>query len=470
MPQLQQFMKVKARDSNNSLGSQSSTFHTGHSKPSGSASLAQKNILQQLGYFGSTYSAADSIENDNILMQARLAAARSLIGRRLRVHESHSRGGVISGCSIRDDGELLFSVRYSDAEHETIALAEQKSLKWTDDLPAPHMNFNPPLALSIRPPLSDEACVSAVAVCNGSFGRLWPCPNGCIIDCYCTECRFQQHRQPVPANEWSLHCGDVSRQWRDSIRIVLADASGTCDLGSWIGEAGAGGTAAGTPEERKKVSREKKGETVLERKMEYVEALPYICAPTIASASEESFPTGRSLRPDEWRKKRAGELEEGRTMREKIDNVRNNEGELVTFGKSGIHGWGLFARTAIAVGDPVTEFRGEVLTAAAADVREKEYEEQQQDCYMLHADQDAVIDATNAGCAGRFINHSCAPNLFVKMVGAESEPCSRIVFFAREHIYPFMELTFAYRMSSSSDAPCLCGSAGCQGRLGGAPR
>lgn len=52
------------------------------------------------------------------------------------------------------------------------------------------------------------------------------------------------------------------------------------------------------------------------------------------------------------------------------------EPKRITFGKSGIHGWGIFARQAIPADTMVTEFRGQLIRGILADVREARYRKQ----------------------------------------------------------------------------------------------
>ena len=47
---------------------------------------------------------------------------------------------------------------------------------------------------------------------------------------------------------------------------------------------------------------------------------------------------------------------------------------------------------------------------------------------MFRIDEDYVIDATLNGSAARFINHSCDPNCFSKIVSVEA--MKHIVIFA----------------------------------------
>jgi hypothetical protein len=64
------------------------------------------------------------------------------------------------------------------------------------------------------------------------------------------------------------------------------------------------------------------------------------------------------------------------TWREKLRLCRSLEPKRITFGKSGIHGWGIFARWPIAQDSMVTEFRGQLVRQIMADVREVAYRKQ----------------------------------------------------------------------------------------------
>lgn len=95
------------------------------------------------------------------------------------------------------------------------------------------------------------------------------------------------------------------------------------------------------------------------------------------------------------------------TMKEKLELCNATEHERIAFGKSGIHGWGLFARLPIRQDTMVVEFRGELLRRTVADAREVRYVEEGADCYIFNLDDDVVLDATQAGTIARFIV-SCA--------------------------------------------------------------
>ncbi|XP_028404794.1 uncharacterized protein LOC114527359 [Dendronephthya gigantea] len=81
-----------------------------------------------------------------------------------------------------------------------------------------------------------------------------------------------------------------------------------------------------------------------------------------------------------------------------------------------------------------------------------------------------VIDATFGNC-GRFLNHSCSPNLFVQNVFIDTHDMRFpwVAFFAQNNIKAGSELTwdYMYEVGSVRDKSlyCLCGSSGCRGRL-----
>ena len=89
----------------------------------------------------------------------------------------------------------------------------------------------------------------------------------------------------------------------------------------------------------------------------------------------------------------------------------------MTFGKSAIHDWGLFAMEYIGEDEYVIEYVGVVVRPVLSDVREKRYEKQGiGSSYLFRIDQDYVVDATKCGNLARFINHSCDVSLLYFIV------------------------------------------------------
>ena len=106
-------------------------------------------------------------------------------------------------------------------------------------------------------------------------------------------------------------------------------------------------------------------------------------------------------------------------LRERLAECRRSERARLMFGKSSIHGWGLFARAAHPVGAMVVEYRGERVRTTVADIREARYARSGQDCYLLRLDDQHTIDSTLAGNMARFTNHSCNPNMYAKVLSVD---------------------------------------------------
>ena len=70
--------------------------------------------------------------------------------------------------------------------------------------------------------------------------------------------------------------------------------------------------------------------------------------------------------------------------------------------------------------------------------------------------------------AGRFVNHSCAPNCEMQKWSVNGLP--RMALFALRDISPLEELSYDYNFSLFNPAegqPCKCGSSQCRGVIGG---
>jgi hypothetical protein len=62
--------------------------------------------------------------------------------------------------------------------------------------------------------------------------------------------------------------------------------------------------------------------------------------------------------------------------------VQATEKSRLSFGKSGIHGWGLIARKTILEGDYVVDYRGTLVRPSVANLREQHYRRIGKDCYV----------------------------------------------------------------------------------------
>ncbi|KVI03358.1 histone-lysine N-methyltransferase, H3 lysine-9 specific SUVH1-like [Cynara cardunculus var. scolymus] len=81
-----------------------------------------------------------------------------------------------------------------------------------------------------------------------------------------------------------------------------------------------------------------------------------------------------------------------------------------------------------------------------------------------------IVSAKNKGNVGRFMNHSCSPNVYWQPILRENnrESYLNVGFYAFKHIPPMQELTFNYGIPRDQKPgprrnKCLCGSTKCKG-------
>ncbi|MGH0182731.1 UNVERIFIED_CONTAM: hypothetical protein FKN15_010334 [Acipenser sinensis] len=124
---------------------------------------------------------------------------------------------------------------------------------------------------------------------------------------------------------------------------------------------------------------------------------------------------------------------------------------------------GLFCKRNIDAGEMVIEYSGIVIRSVLTDKREKYYDSKGIGCYMFRIDDFDVVDATMHGNAARFINHSCEPNCYSRVINVEGQ--KHIVIFALRPIYRGEELTYDYKFpieDASSKLHCNCGAKRCR--------
>ena len=135
------------------------------------------------------------------------------------------------------------------------------------------------------------------------------------------------------------------------------------------------------------------------------------------------------------------------------------------FAPSAIHDWGLFALERIEADDMVIEYVGEIIRQKVADHREKVYEKRGiGSSYFFKIDEEFIIDATEKGNLARFINHSCEPNCYAKVIVVDQE--RKIVIYSNRTINVGEEITYDYKFPyEMTKIPCHCGSPKCRGSL-----
>ena len=127
---------------------------------------------------------------------------------------------------------------------------------------------------------------------------------------------------------------------------------------------------------------------------------------------------------------------------------------------SAIEGDGAFALGPIPARRKIGEIRGEPVSTAEAFKRAKAAERSTGHIFMVAVSDTRAVDATHSTDPLRFANHSCAPNMVLKVQQG------RVAFYALRDIDAGEELTAAYGPTHHAGRlQCRCGAPGCSGRL-----
>ncbi|XP_077212397.1 histone-lysine N-methyltransferase ATXR7-like isoform X2 [Tasmannia lanceolata] len=100
-----------------------------------------------------------------------------------------------------------------------------------------------------------------------------------------------------------------------------------------------------------------------------------------------------------------------------------------------------------------------------SDIRERQYEKMGiGSSYLFRLDDGYVVDATKRGGIARFINHSCEPNCYTKVITVEGQ--KKIFIYAKRQISTGEEITYNYKFPlEEKKIPCNCGSRRCRGSM-----
>ncbi|PAN39636.1 hypothetical protein PAHAL_7G256900 [Panicum hallii] len=165
--------------------------------------------------------------------------------------------------------------------------------------------------------------------------------------------------------------------------------------------------------------------------------------------------------------------------------------------KTGKTGWGVRSLSSISSGSFICEYTGELLEDGEAEKRQNDeylfdigsnyHDEElweglksvvgvQSSTLSSKTMEGFTIDAAEWGNVGRFINHSCSPNLYAQNVLWDHDDMRmpHVMFFAVENIPPLQELTYHYnykvgevhdKNGNEKVKNCYCGASDCFGRL-----
>lgn len=123
--------------------------------------------------------------------------------------------------------------------------------------------------------------------------------------------------------------------------------------------------------------------------------------------------------------------------------------------KSPINGKGCFATKKFPKGKKIAEYTGEKITNAEAVRRSG-----RRILRICAIDRRWSLDGSKGGNGTHYINHSCRPNTYMKVL------YGHILFLAMKEIKPGMEITIDYQSTLHSDKKrCECGDRRCRGTI-----
>jgi SET domain-containing protein len=135
--------------------------------------------------------------------------------------------------------------------------------------------------------------------------------------------------------------------------------------------------------------------------------------------------------------------------------------------RSGVHGYGGFAKQDLKKGTRVTEYLGDRISHKEADQRYEDHDENDNHTFLFIVDKRTVIDAGVGGNNARFINHQCDPNC------ESTIEKGRVWIETVRAVKKGEELGYDYQIGREKDDPenvdviyaCRCGSPKCRGTM-----
>lgn len=127
----------------------------------------------------------------------------------------------------------------------------------------------------------------------------------------------------------------------------------------------------------------------------------------------------------------------------------------LTIKQSLINGKGCFATRPFSRAKKIAEYTGERISTAEAKRRAN-----RRLLRICEIDSRWSLDGSKGGNGTHYINHSCEPNSFMKIL------YGHIQFYALRDIRPGEEITIDYEMTLHSDTKrCFCGAKTCRGTI-----
>ncbi|MEY3397456.1 MAG: hypothetical protein RL220_50 [Bacteroidota bacterium] len=124
--------------------------------------------------------------------------------------------------------------------------------------------------------------------------------------------------------------------------------------------------------------------------------------------------------------------------------------------KSSIDGLGLYALENIPGRRKIGEMTGEIISVQKG----IELSKLSQRLFIVEFDTRRALHGTDTTCEMRYINHSCSPNTYVRVI------YPRVEFYSLRPLKKGEELTANYgETHHEGKLPCKCGQPGCKGFL-----
>ena len=135
--------------------------------------------------------------------------------------------------------------------------------------------------------------------------------------------------------------------------------------------------------------------------------------------------------------------------------------------RSGVHGWGIFAKTGITKGTRIIEYLGEKITKAEAErrgpklIKYAQKHKQMGAVYIFMLNKKYDIDGHVDYNTAKYINHSCAPNCEVEIIRGHIWVIALRDIKKNEEIF----YNYGYDLETYDQHPCFCRTSSCTGYI-----